>query len=47
VIELSPSLRYGARGPGASAVLCAELRPGRFPQALRRRVPRGVRLRRR
>jgi hypothetical protein len=24
---LSPGLRYGARGPGASAVLCAELRP--------------------
>jgi SAM-dependent methyltransferase len=27
VPALSPGLRYGARGPGASAVLCAELRP--------------------
>src|SRR5579862_3072618 len=28
VAELSPDLRYAERGPGASAVLCAELRPG-------------------
>lgn len=27
VPELTRGLRYGARGPGASAVLCAELRP--------------------
>jgi len=27
VEELTPGLRYGARGPGASAVLCAELHP--------------------
>jgi len=27
VPALSPGVRYGARGPGASAVLCAELRP--------------------
>jgi hypothetical protein len=27
VPALSPDLHYGARGPGASAVLCAELRP--------------------
>jgi SAM-dependent methyltransferase len=27
VSELTPGLEYGARGPGASAVLCAELRP--------------------
>lgn len=38
VERLSPGLRYGARGPGASAVLCAELRPGRLRHALRRRL---------
>jgi hypothetical protein len=27
VAQLTPGLLYGARGPGASAVLCAELRP--------------------
>ena len=27
VAALTPGLEYGARGPGASAVLCAELRP--------------------
>jgi len=27
VASLTPGLAYGARGPGASAVLCAELRP--------------------
>ena len=27
VSQLTPGLVYGARGPGASAVLCAELRP--------------------
>ena len=39
--ELTPGLRYGTRGPGASAVLCAELRPrtvgGRLRLALRDR----------
>jgi SAM-dependent methyltransferase len=35
---LPRGLRYGARGPGASAVLCVELRPGRIRQALRRRA---------
>lgn len=35
VRELSPGLRYGARGPGASAVLCAELRPRRISARLR------------
>jgi SAM-dependent methyltransferase len=44
VRELSPGLRYGERGPGASAVLCAELRPkqisGRLRLAVRdRRYP--------
>jgi SAM-dependent methyltransferase len=29
------TLRYGERGPGASAVLCAELRPRRFGERLR------------
>jgi Methyltransferase domain len=33
--ELSPGLRYGARGPGASAVLCAELRPATIGGRLR------------
>ena len=33
--ELSPDLRYGERGPGASAVLCAELRPRRISARLR------------
>jgi hypothetical protein len=33
--ELSPGLRYGDRGPGASAVLCAELRPSRISAKLR------------
>lgn len=31
-------VRYGERGPGASAVLCAELRPGRVRQAARRKA---------
>lgn len=35
VSELSPGLRYGDRGPGASAVLCAELRPRRISAKLR------------
>jgi hypothetical protein len=35
VRELSPGLRYGGRGPGAAAVLCAELRPRRTTQRLR------------
>jgi hypothetical protein len=35
VHELSPGLRYGERGPGASAVLCAELRPRRVSDRLR------------
>ena len=35
VSELSPGLRYGERGPGASAVLCAELRPSRISARLR------------
>ncbi len=35
VSELSPGLRYGDRGPGASAVLCAELRPRRLSERLR------------
>jgi hypothetical protein len=41
VPELSPGVRYGARGPGASAILCAELRPrttgGRVRLAVRDR----------
>ena len=48
VSELSPDLAYGARGPGASAVLCAELRPRRISARLRlavrdRRYPGDVR----
>ena len=35
VTELSPGLRYGDRGPGASAVLCAELRPSELGAKLR------------
>ena len=35
VSALSPELKYGDRGPGASAVLCAELRPGRISAKLR------------
>jgi hypothetical protein len=35
VRDLSPGLRYGERGPGASAVLCAELRPRRISAKLR------------
>jgi hypothetical protein len=35
VSELAPGLRYGDRGPGASAVLCAELRPSRISAKLR------------
>jgi hypothetical protein len=35
VTELSPGLRYGERGPGASAVLCAELRPRRISARLK------------
>jgi hypothetical protein len=33
--ELSAGARYGGRGPGASAVLCAELRPGTIGERLR------------
>ena len=48
VNALSPDLLYGARGPGASAVLCAELRPRRISTRLRlavrdRRYPGDVR----
>jgi len=35
VPELTPGLRYGARGPGASAVLCAELHPRSVGERLR------------
>jgi hypothetical protein len=35
VNELSPGVTYGSRGPGASAVLCAELRPRRISARLR------------
>jgi hypothetical protein len=35
VPELAPGLRYGTRGPGASAVLCAELHPGSVSERLR------------
>lgn len=35
VPELTPGVRYGARGPGASAVLCAELHPGSVSERLR------------
>ena len=35
VPALSPGLRYGERGPGASAVLCAELRPKSFSATVR------------
>ena len=35
VDALSPGLRYGERGPGASAVLCAELRPRRLSERVR------------
>jgi hypothetical protein len=35
VSRLSPGLRYGDRGPGASAVLCAELRPGSVGERIR------------
>jgi hypothetical protein len=35
VAELSPGLRYGARGPGASALLCAELQPRRISARLK------------
>jgi Methyltransferase domain len=35
VTELTPGLKYGDRGPGASAVLCAELRPSRISARLR------------
>ena len=34
VEELTPGLRYGTRGPGASAVLCAELQPSRLSTRL-------------
>jgi SAM-dependent methyltransferase len=36
--RLTPDLRYGERGPGASAVLCAELRARGLRHALRRRA---------
>ncbi|HVW88575.1 MAG TPA: hypothetical protein VHC01_03840, partial [Gaiellaceae bacterium] len=35
VHALDPGLRYGERGPGASAVLCAELHPGGIGERLR------------
>jgi len=35
VPRLSPGLHYGDRGPGASAVLCAELRPRSVGERLR------------
>jgi hypothetical protein len=35
VPELTPGLRYGARGPGASAVLCAELHPRSISERVR------------
>lgn len=35
VEELSPGVRYGERGPGASAVLCAELHPRSVTERLR------------
>ena len=35
VPQLSPGLHYGERGPGASAVLCAELRPRSLGERLR------------
>ncbi len=35
VTLLTPGLRYGDRGPGASAVLCAELRRSRIAERLR------------
>jgi hypothetical protein len=38
VPALSPGLRYGARGPGASAVLCAELRRRTLGERLRLRL---------
>ncbi len=34
VEELTPGVRYGARGPGASAVLCAELHPSKLTTRL-------------
>ena len=37
VERVTERLRYGERGPGASAVLCAELRPGRLKHAFKRR----------
>jgi SAM-dependent methyltransferase len=48
VAALSADTAYGARGPGASAVLCAELRPSSLPARLRlavrdRRYPGDVR----
>jgi hypothetical protein len=36
------NVRYGERGPAASAVLCTELHPGRRRHELRRRVARVV-----
>ena len=35
VDELTPGLRYGERGPGASAVLCAELHPSSVSERVR------------
>jgi hypothetical protein len=35
IAELSPGTRYGTRGPGASAILCAELRPATTRERLR------------
>jgi hypothetical protein len=48
VDELTPGVRYGARGPGASAVLCAELHHRTLSERLRlavrdRRYPNDVR----
>jgi hypothetical protein len=41
--SMAAGVRYGERGPGASAVLCAELRPrtptNRLREAIRRRRP--------
>jgi Methyltransferase domain len=35
VSELTPGVRYGERGPGASAVLCAELHPSSMGERVR------------
>jgi SAM-dependent methyltransferase len=43
VEQVTEGLPYGDRGPGASAVLCAELRPGRVREAARQRVRAALR----